>query len=202
MTSLNRADARDGDTRRALLDATAQIMLEEGYAAATSRRIAARAGVKPPLVHYYFPTMDDLYLAVVRRGAEANLDRLQRALASDQPLHALWELTSEPRGAQLNLEFMAMSNHRKEIRAEIAASAERYRAMQVAALILIMRRHNIDTENFSPEAVSILLNSLGHMTALEHVLGITVGHGAMDTLVQRYLQQFEMPAPDCDPERS
>jgi AcrR family transcriptional regulator len=193
MTSSGRADARDGDTRRALLDAAAQIMLEEGYAAATSRRIAARAGVKPPLVHYYFPTMDDLYLAVVRRGAEANLDRLRRALASAQPLRELWNVTSEPRGAQLNLEFMAMANHRKEIRAEIAAAAERYRAMQVAALILIMRRHNLDTERFSPEAVSVLLNSLGHMTALEHVLGITDGHAATRALVGRYLRRFEMP---------
>ena len=36
-------------TREALIEATAQIMLDEGYAAATSRRVAAKAGVKPAL---------------------------------------------------------------------------------------------------------------------------------------------------------
>ena len=77
---------RDSATRKALIQATAQIMLEEGYAAATSRRVAAKAGVKPALVHYYFPSMDDLFLAVLRAGAEVNLDRQREALADDQPL--------------------------------------------------------------------------------------------------------------------
>jgi AcrR family transcriptional regulator len=195
MRPSRRTDAPDGDTRRALLDATAQIMLEEGYAAATSRRIAARAGVKPPLLHYYFPTMDQLYLAVVRRGAEANLERLRRALAADQPLHALWNLTSEPRQAQLNLEFMALANHRKEIRAELVAAAERYRDMQVAGLIVIMRRHDLGTDTVTPEAMSVVISCLGHMTAIEDVIGITGGHTAMRVLVDHCLSRFELPVP-------
>ena len=58
-------------TREALIEATAQIMLDEGYAAATSRRVAAQAGVKSALVHYYFPSMDDLFVAVLRDKADA-----------------------------------------------------------------------------------------------------------------------------------
>ena len=42
------------------MDAAEQLLLEEGYAAVTSRRVGARAGLKPQLVHYYFRTMDDL----------------------------------------------------------------------------------------------------------------------------------------------
>jgi len=42
-------------TRDLLIEATGALMVEEGYAAATSRRVAARAGVKPALVHYHFP---------------------------------------------------------------------------------------------------------------------------------------------------
>ncbi len=57
-------------------------MLEEGYAAVTSRRVAAQAGLKPQLVHYYFRTMDDLFLAAYRRRAEQGLERLAQALAS------------------------------------------------------------------------------------------------------------------------
>ena len=45
----------------------------EGYAAATSRRVADEVGVQRALVYYYFPTMDDIYLAVLRRGTEARL---------------------------------------------------------------------------------------------------------------------------------
>src|SRR5690349_15341948 len=108
-----------------LVAATSQVMLEEGYAAASSRRVAARAGVKPALVHYYFPSMDDLFLAVLREGAEANLVRQRVALADDEPLHALWQLNTA-HGARLLMEFMALANHRKEIRSEIAGYAARF----------------------------------------------------------------------------
>ena len=68
-----------------MIQATAQIMLEEGYAAATSRRVAAKARVKPALVNYYFPSMEDLFLAFLRAGAERNLVRQREALADDRP---------------------------------------------------------------------------------------------------------------------
>ncbi|MBV8951082.1 MAG: helix-turn-helix transcriptional regulator, partial [Actinobacteria bacterium] len=96
-----RIGAEDSATRTALLDAAMDVMLEEGYAAVTSRRVAARAGLKPQLVHYYFRTMDDLLVALVRRGAEQNLERQSRALASDDPLRAFWEYSSDARGARL-----------------------------------------------------------------------------------------------------
>src|SRR5947209_20367959 len=99
-------------------------MVEEGYAAATSRRVAAEAGVKPALVHYYFPTMDDLYVDVFRRGAAAYLERQKQALESDQPLHALWGTLIEPKDARLLQDFMGLANHRKDIRSEIATWSE------------------------------------------------------------------------------
>ncbi|MQY29570.1 TetR/AcrR family transcriptional regulator [Nocardia aurantia] len=188
-----------GETRRVLMEATAQIMLEEGYAAATSRRVAARAGVKAPLLHYHFPSMDDLYLAVFRRGTELNLERLRAALASDQPLQALWEQTFDPRGTRLLLEFMALANHRKEIRAELAAAGERYRDIQVTALTLVMRQHGLDTAAFPPDAMSVLIASIGRTLVLESTLGIAGGHASMLALVERYLRRFEMPPPAPDP---
>src|SRR6478736_6373374 len=88
MATPRKAKAEDGGTRRRLLEATAQIMHDEGYAGATSRRVAAKAGVRQPLVHYYFPTMDDLFLAVLREGADEALDQMRAAL----PKHRLGDL--------------------------------------------------------------------------------------------------------------
>ena len=48
MVSNRRIGAEDSKSRAALLDATEQIMVEEGYAAVSSRRIAQRAELKPP----------------------------------------------------------------------------------------------------------------------------------------------------------
>ena len=97
-TAERRLGAETSKTRVVLLDAAEKLMLEEGYAAVSSRRVAARAGLKPQLVHYYFRTMDDLFLALFRRRAEQAQERQGRALSSDQPLWSLWDLQRDPRG--------------------------------------------------------------------------------------------------------
>jgi AcrR family transcriptional regulator len=185
--------ARDSTTRDTLIDATIRIMIEEGYAAATSRRVAAEAGVKPALVHYYFPTMDELYLDVFRRGAAVYLERQQKALASDRPLHAFWETLIAPKDTRLLLEFMGLANHRKEIRAEIAAWQERWREAQITALNFIVREHDIDSDEFPPAALAVVIASIGRMLIFEQGLGSKVGHDEAIALVNRFLDRFEMP---------
>jgi AcrR family transcriptional regulator len=178
-----------------LVDATSQIMVEEGYAAATSRRVAAAAGVKPALVHYYFPTMDELYLAVFRRGAAIYLERQQTALASDRPLHAFWATLSEPKDTRLLLEFMGLANHRKEIKAEIAAWSDRWREQQITALNFIVRQHGIDVDEFPPAAIAVIIAAIGRTLILEQGLGAAAGHQEAVGLVDRFVDRFEMPGP-------
>jgi AcrR family transcriptional regulator len=168
-------------------------MLEEGYAAATSRRVAARAGVKPALVHYYFPSMDDLFLAVLRDGAETNLQRQREAMAEHQPLHALWQLNST-HGARLFMEFMALANHRKAIRSEIASYAERFGDIEESAVTLSMRAHGADMTAFPPVVMSMIVTSLARILLLERGLGITRGHTEAENFIERYLERFEMPS--------
>jgi AcrR family transcriptional regulator len=167
-------------------------MLEDGYAAATSRRVAAKAGVKPALVHYYFPTMDDLFLAVLRAGAETNLDRQRQTLADDEPLHGLWRLNSAY-GAQLWMEFMALANHRKAIRSEIASYAERFRDLEESAVTMALRAHGVDLAVFPPVVMSMIVTSLARIALLERGLGITRGHAEAQAFIERYLDEFEMP---------
>jgi AcrR family transcriptional regulator len=167
-------------------------MLEEGYAAATSRRVAAKAGVKPALVHYYFPSMDDLFLAVLRDGAETNLQRQREALADNEPLHTLWRLNST-HGARLFMEFMALANHRKEIRSEIVSYAERFGDIEASAVTLAMRAHGVDVDAFPPVVMSMIVTSLARILLLERGLGITRGHAEVDAFVAQYLERFEMP---------
>ena len=75
-------------TRTHLLDAAEQLMREEGYAAVTSRRVAAKAGLKPQLVHYYFRTMDDLFIAL--RGlfclSVQNIPEAMEAVSDTSPV--------------------------------------------------------------------------------------------------------------------
>ncbi|MCV7055515.1 TetR/AcrR family transcriptional regulator [Mycolicibacterium gilvum] len=197
MATPKRVGKRDTGTREKILDATAEIMLAEGYAAATSRRVAEKVGVQRAVVYYYFPTMDDLYLAVLRRGTEANLDAQRAALSSDNPLHALWDMTVDPHGSRLTMEFMALGNHREKIREELAAGAERFREAQIAALTFILREHGTD-DVLHPEVVSVLIAGIGRTLTIETGLGITTGHGRTRQLVEEYLTRYESPHPRID----
>lgn len=52
-------------SRRALLDAAAQLFQERGYAGATIRDIGDRAGVDPALIARYFDGKEGLYMAAL-----------------------------------------------------------------------------------------------------------------------------------------
>lgn len=196
MTSA-RPTGKPSPTRDALIRATAQIMLEDGYAAATSRRVATRAGVKPALVHYYFPSMDDLFVAVLQAGADANLQRQRASLSDAEPLHALWQLNSVT-GARLWMEFMALANHRKAIRSEIASYAQQFRDLEEAALAQALHAHGVNTDEFPPVVMSMIVTSLSRILALEDGLGITRGHHEAKDFVTRYLDSYELPTPRDD----
>ncbi|WP_020106610.1 TetR/AcrR family transcriptional regulator [Nocardia sp. 348MFTsu5.1] len=195
MSATSRVGQRNTGTRDKLLDATIEIMLDEGYAAATSRRVAEKAGVQRAMVYYYFPTMDDLYLAVLRRGYEANMEAQREALASEKPLHALWEMTVDPRGSRLTTEFMALGAHREPIREELAAGAEQFREAQVEALAEMVRDY-AEGEGLHAEVVSVVLASIGRTIGLENGLGITTGHERTLKLVAEYLDRFDGPRPN------
>src|ERR1041384_4891373 len=94
-------------SRTLLVEAADSILIAEGAHAISARQVAEQAGLKPQLVHYYFKTMDDLLIAVFRRAQEGYLQRHEEALASRQPLNALWKLNNEPQGTRRMMEFIA-----------------------------------------------------------------------------------------------
>lgn len=201
MTSTRRIGKEGSKTRALLIDATERLMLDEGYAGVSSRRVAAAVHVKPALVHYYFPTMDDLFLAVFRRGAERNLERFARAVDSDQPLHALWQLSKEQRGSVLVMEFSALSRHRKAVRAAIAEYGERFRQMQLEVVRRVLDDGAVDVPGVTAEAIVVVLTGLSMGLVLEREIGMSTGHQDAVDLVEQLLERYE-PAPVAVEEKS
>lgn len=191
MTSARRIGAPDAKNRALLLDAAEQLMLEEGYAAVTSRRLASRAGLKPQLVHYYFRTMEELFLEVFRRRAEEGLEVQAQALRSDQPLWAVWRLGTDPEFTQISMEFMALANHRKDMRAEIAYYAERFREEQRQAVAGALQRYGVQNEDVPPVVWTVLMSSLSRFLVLEQAIGMSSGHAETVELVESYLRRLE-----------
>lgn len=193
MASTPKKTDKDVGARERLMESTAQIMLEDGYAAATSRRVAARAGVRSALVYYYFPTMDDLFVAVLRSGSDASLARMRQAITADEPLRALWSINTDPRWTGLYTEFVALANHRKAISAELKAYAERVRDIETAAATVAMRAHGLDLTEYPPVAISMLVAQIARSLCNESAIGMTEGHEEMRELVERFLNRFASP---------
>jgi len=191
MTSARRIGAPDAKNRGLLLDAAEQLMIEEGYAAVTSRRLANKAGLKPQLVHYYFRTMEELFVEVFRRRADEGLQMQQQALQSPQPLWALWRFGTDPAFTRISMEFMALANHRKEMRAEIAYYAERFREGEREAVTSALQRYGVDSRDVPPVVWAVLMTSLSRFLVLEQAVGMSSGHAETLELVESYLRRLE-----------
>ena len=64
--------AGTADTRGEILAAARQVFGEHGFENASVRRVAARAGVDPALVHHYFGTKQALFLAAMELPIDFN----------------------------------------------------------------------------------------------------------------------------------
>ena len=69
-------------TRRALVDAAIESLRFDGFAGASARAIAARAGVNPGLVFYHFGSVADLLLAGLAEVSARRMDRYSAAVES------------------------------------------------------------------------------------------------------------------------
>ena len=194
MAATRKPKADDVGARLRLIEATIQIMHDEGYAAATSRRVAANAGVKQALVYYYFPTMDDLFLEVLKVGADQALEQMRSALMADDPLRALWRINSDSRRTVLNTEFMALANHRKAIGAALRAYAERVRDIETAAVALVLRANGVDVTAYPPVAIAMLIVQTARSLGNEVAVGVTQGHSQLRALVERQMDSLTKPA--------
>ncbi len=84
------------DTRAEVLAAARASFAEKGFRGTTIRAVAAAAGVDPALVHHYFGTKDDLFVAALEIPVDpreilapvvaAGAGRRRRATAADVPL--------------------------------------------------------------------------------------------------------------------
>jgi AcrR family transcriptional regulator len=192
MSPALRNSEADSRTRTALLDATQDLMLEEGYAAVSSRRVAVKAGLNAAgLVNYYFGTMDDLFIALYRRVADRNLAWQRLALSSAQPIWGLWESIYDQAETALLTEFTALGSHRKAVRAEIAATTRRIRMVQVEAVSSVLRAGGVDPGDWPPASVALLLAAISRFIVAEETAGIYDGHAETIALVEGHIRALE-----------
>ena len=83
------ASARKSTQRKRILDGMIEVVVREGYAAATIAQVIEQAGVSRPTFYDYFSDKDDCFLAAHRHIAEALLEHIRGAVAEETPESAL-----------------------------------------------------------------------------------------------------------------
>ena len=114
---------RRGNLRRkALLDATLDVIGRDGLAAVSQRTVAAEAGLPPSALYYYFPTLDDLVTAALVDVNDRCLTELAALPEGDDALRALAALTVDSsRRSQFlaELELWVLAGRRDMLRGEV-----------------------------------------------------------------------------------
>jgi TetR/AcrR family transcriptional regulator, transcriptional repressor for nem operon len=178
--------------RDQVLDAVERLLYDSGYAAVTYRAVAARAGITPSLVQYYFPALDELLVATVRRRSEQSLRRLVTMLRDrpTQPVRVVWEFSNDETNAKLTIEFSALANHRESVRAEIVDHTNRLRAIQLEAL-----GSQELPQGLVPAAALFLISGIPKLIRMEEDFDVDVGHAEVLDLVNRWLDDLEPSTP-------
>ena len=191
MTAERQPPKESGGVRDAILDATESIMVEEGYAAVTSRRVAERAGLKSKLVHYYFRTMEDLFVAVYERSEKEFLRRHLEAATSRNPIRALWELSLQAKRTRLSQELLALGNHKKAIGKITARVIDQIQSINVAFIGKYLDELGVDRERYPPAVISYFINGVSRSMVTDDTLGLPGARTEILGFVERLLEELE-----------
>lgn len=193
VTSQRRLGTETAKNRTLLIDAAEHLLCEEGYVAISARKVADKAGLKLPLVYYYFKTMDDLILEVARKNTAKRLKRFVRALASPEPLRAIWELARDNTSAIATTELIALANHRESIRTEVVVIAREFRELQIEAVDRLLAAKGVDREAYPAAGIVTIVTALTRAMAQDSALGAADGYADAVALIERGVE-FLSPA--------
>ncbi|MHB8672910.1 MAG: TetR/AcrR family transcriptional regulator [Candidatus Limnocylindrales bacterium] len=185
-------------TEARFLDAAERLLGGVGYAAITTRVLADEAGANPGLVHYYFGSMDTLFLRVLERFTNRLIER-QRAMYADPkvPFIEKWRtamryLDADRDYQKVWYELQAMAWNRPELRDRVAWVDGQWRAVLSEAFAELRERYGVD---MPLEALVTLVITFNEGMILERLSGIVTGHDALLDWIDALLEVHATAAP-------
>lgn len=182
------------DATTAIMDAAERLLVEVGYAGITARKLADAAGVNLGLIHYYFGSMEEVFLRVLERFTARLTERQAAMYAGDAPFIEKWRtamrylLEDRASGYQkIVYELFAMSWNKPEIRARVAAINERWTETVAGAVADGMRELGVDTSQFPAKAVTCLIVSFNKGIMLDGLTGFDYGHAELLDMIDQFL---------------
>ncbi|MGW4774648.1 TetR/AcrR family transcriptional regulator [Nocardia sp. NPDC004278] len=135
------AAERGQETRAKLMAAAVELIAETGWGAVTTRMVAERAGVRPGLVHYHFPSVTDLLIDASLQLARTEYDTVMTGVlatsgpaAMTQMLIAIGSYTGTDTATVAMSEMMLAATRHERLRIELGRFVAEARAAMTAWL--------------------------------------------------------------------
>ena len=181
----------------ALLDAAEQLLVEIGYSAITTRKLAERAGVNHGLVHYYFGSMEDLLLRVVERFTEALIERQKAMYAAESPFIDKWrqamqflDADAESGYHKVWFEMQAMGWNDDAVRARLQQVHQQWIDVVLPAFERGLTELGVNKRRFPTKSVVALVVTFNQGIMLERLSGADSGHRDLLRMVDRTLERL------------
>jgi AcrR family transcriptional regulator len=194
--------SRDRDHAvRALLDAAERLLVSEGRGRISTRRVAQEAGVNHGLVHYYFGSMEELFVQVLERFTERLIARQRAMYAADIPFlekwRTAWRFHEDDLAAgypKIWWELQAMAWNHPEYRARVEKVHDAWRDAMRDAVREALSRYDLEDDVFTAEAWVTLIVTVNEGIILERLSGVTRGHKDLLAGIDRWLESLEKKA--------
>jgi AcrR family transcriptional regulator len=183
---------------QALLDAAERLLVSEGYARISTRRVAQEAGVNHGLVHYYFGSMQELFVQVLERFTARLIARQREMYAADVPFiekwRAAWRFHEDDLAAgypKIWHELQAMAWNDPGLRKRLVGVNREWRGLLAEAFASARREYGIESDAPPLDGAVALVMMLGQGAQIERLLGIDEGHAELLAWIDHWLEGLE-----------
>jgi AcrR family transcriptional regulator len=188
-------------TRDALLDAAERLLVAEGPAALTTRRIAEEAGQSHGLIRYHFGSLEQLLVHTLERATDGILERQRQLYAGDEPFLDKWrtamaylETDVESGGfPKLAGEMMALSYNEPAYRPAVQRAMDGFTEMLMEAVRTALDDYDLDGVDVEAMATLIRTFQLGMLA--DRLAGIDTGHAVLLDSIDRWLSSLPRKTP-------
>jgi AcrR family transcriptional regulator len=186
------------ETEEAFLDAAERLLIEVGYAGISTRRLAEAASANHGLVHYYFGTMENLFVRVLERYTERLITRQRAMYASNVPFIEKWRTAMGYMEEDIAsgypkvwLELQALGWNRPDIRERVAGVSAEWRTVLSESFARALDEYGLEREGFPLEAWVTLVYTFNLGIEADRLSGVVTGHRALLEAIDHWLQTLE-----------
>jgi AcrR family transcriptional regulator len=182
----------------AFLDGAERLLIKEGAAGVSTRRLADEAGQNHGLVHYYFGSVDELLLQTLERFTGRVLDRQRAMYEADAPFAEKWRTAMSYIDEDLAAgypkvwaELEALAWNKPVLRRRLRSVSDKWRSLLCDVLAEAIEEYGLDRERFSAEAWATLVMQFNKGLLLERLLGFDRGHAELLAAIDGWLASLE-----------